>query len=83
MTHGLEPHASGGKAIDQAELQEDSHMEIIVTDDGVGMEPERLEQLKITPSTFNSVTSSEIKPSRKERLAAILHTREEKADPIM
>ncbi|MGO4545997.1 sensor histidine kinase [Paenibacillus sp. 2TAB23] len=48
MTHGLEPHASGGKVVVQAELREDGHMEISVTDDGVGMEPERLEQLRIT-----------------------------------
>jgi len=46
LTHGLEPHASGGKIVIQAELREDRHMEIIVTDNGVGMEPMRLEQLK-------------------------------------
>ncbi|RIX52377.1 sensor histidine kinase [Paenibacillus nanensis] len=46
LTHGLEPHASGGKVVIQAELREDRHMEIIVTDNGVGMEPQRLNQLR-------------------------------------
>ncbi|MDQ8738002.1 sensor histidine kinase [Paenibacillus sp. LHD-38] len=48
LTHGLEPHPSGGKVVIQAELREDRHMEIIVTDNGVGMEPERLAQLRST-----------------------------------
>lgn len=48
LTHGLEPHASGGKVVIQAELREDRHMEIIVTDNGVGIEPERLAQLRST-----------------------------------
>ncbi|WP_214628959.1 sensor histidine kinase [Paenibacillus agaridevorans] len=48
MTHGLEPHASGGKVVILAELHEDHHMEITVTDNGVGMEPERLTQLRGT-----------------------------------
>lgn len=46
LTHGLEPHANGGKVVIQAELREDRHMEIIVTDNGVGMEPQRLNQLR-------------------------------------
>ncbi|MGO4107676.1 sensor histidine kinase [Paenibacillus sp. YAF4_2] len=48
LTHGLEPHALGGKVVIQAELREEHHMEITVTDNGVGMEPERLEQLRST-----------------------------------
>ncbi|MDQ6422144.1 sensor histidine kinase [Paenibacillus sp. LHD-117] len=48
LIHGLEPHASGGKVVIQAVLRENRQMEIIVTDNGVGMELERLEQLRNT-----------------------------------
>ncbi|MFD0961738.1 sensor histidine kinase [Paenibacillus chungangensis] len=46
LTHGLEPHVNGGKLIIQAKLKGEKHFEIIVSDNGVGMEQERLEQLQ-------------------------------------
>ncbi|MOA06039.1 putative sensor-like histidine kinase [compost metagenome] len=46
LTHGLEPHASGGKVVIQAVLLDDQKMEIIVTDNGVGMASERLTYLR-------------------------------------
>ncbi|WP_053373170.1 sensor histidine kinase [Paenibacillus sp. FJAT-27812] len=46
LTHGLEPSESGGKVIIQTEIYDARHIEIMVTDNGVGMEPQRLKQVR-------------------------------------
>ncbi|MFB9327793.1 sensor histidine kinase [Paenibacillus aurantiacus] len=48
LTHGLEPHENGGKIVIQSELREDRYVEITVTDNGVGIDPERLARLRDT-----------------------------------
>lgn len=60
LTHGLEPHVSGGKVTIQTRFLDHQQVEIIITDNGVGMEPERLAQITSALRTKDPMANQHI-----------------------